>query len=217
MPEERAVNQTIYLNGANANPTGAAMASQTDASSGHGSLAGRLAVPLALEAGPLLAFFLANAVSGIFVATGVLMAATVVSASVSAALKGRLPIAPLVSCVLVLGLGGMTLWVDDATFIKIKPTIVNGLFGAALLADAGLRLGLLQRAFGHIVPLGGPAWRLLAWRAAAFLIALAVLNEIVWRTSSTDAWVAFKVFAILPLDIAFVAAQIPLIRRSRMP
>ena len=176
----------------------------------------KLILPLALEAGPLLAFFLANALYGIMTATAIVMAATVIAVVLSRWAHGRLPVVPLLSCLVGLVLGATTLWLDEAMFIKLKPTIVNLMFGLGLLAGMAARLDPLKRAFGDLVTLRDGGWRTLELRAGLFLIALAVLNEIVWRGFSTDIWVTFKVFAILPLDILFVASQYPLIRRNRL-
>src|SRR3954468_12773932 len=168
---------------------------------------------LALELGPLVVFFVANQRAGIFAATGLFIGATVVSLAGHYALVRKLPIMPLVSGVVVVVFGGLTLALQDELFIKLKPTIVNTLFGLILLG--GLRFGkpLLALVLDSMFHLDDEGWRKLTFRWALFFFVLAALNEIVWRTQTTDVWVSFKVFGIMPLTIAFALAQTPLILR----
>ncbi len=168
---------------------------------------------LAIEAGPLAVFFVCNSRFGIFYATGAFMAAITVSLGLSFALERRLPLMPLVTAFFVLIFGALTLALEDEFFIKIKPTVVNGLF--AFILTVGMLLGrpLLKPLLGSMLPLDDRGWALLTWRWAGFFVVLAVLNEAVWRTQTTDAWVSFKTFGVMPLTIAFALAQIPLMRR----
>lgn len=178
---------------------------------------------LALELGPLGVFFFANAygerlgASGesgrLFLATGAFMVATVIALAISYALVRRLPIMPLVSGAVVLVFGGLTLYLADEHFIKMKPTIVNALFGVTLLGGLAFRRPLLPIVLDSVFHLTAEGWRKLTLRWALFFLVLAVLNEVVWRTQSTDAWVNFKVFAIMPLTLIFALAQTPLIMR----
>jgi intracellular septation protein len=168
---------------------------------------------LALEAGPLLLFFVINARAGIMPATGVFMVATLVSLAICYAKERRLPTMPLVTGVFVLIFGGLTLAFDDDFFIKLKPTIVNGLFALALFAGLALRRNLLKILLEAALQLDDAGWRKLTWRWAWFFVVLAALNEVVWRTQSTDFWIAFKLWGVLPLTIAFSASQFPLILR----
>lgn len=172
---------------------------------------------LALEAGPLVAFFLANSFYGIMVGTAVLMAATAVSLALSLKLESRVPLMPLVGSAFVLIFGGLTLALDDEIFIKLKPTVVNSLFAAFLFAGLALGRSLLKILMGSVLALDEAGWRRLTWRWAFFFVALAILNEIVWRNFSTDVWVDFKVFGLMPLTLLFGAAQIPLILRHQLP
>ena len=172
---------------------------------------------LAVEVGPLAVFFLVNARAGIFWGTGVFMVATVVSLIASRILFGRLPVMPLVSGVCVTVFGGLTLWLQDDHFIKLKPTIVNSLFAAALFIGLLAGLSLLRIVFGEVFRLTDEGWRKLTLRWAFFFTLLAVLNEIVWRSFSTDVWVSFKVFAVLPLTMAFAIAQVGLLRHYEQP
>jgi intracellular septation protein len=168
---------------------------------------------LALELGPLIVFFLANQRAGIFTATGVFVVATVLSLLVHYGLVRKLPTMPLVSGVVVVVFGGLTLALQDDHFIKLKPTIVNTLFGLVLLGGLYFRKPLLAIVLDSVFDLTEEGWRKLTLRWALFFFVLAFLNEIVWRTQSTDFWVSFKVFGIMPLTIAFALAQTPLLMR----
>ncbi len=177
---------------------------------------------LALELGPLVLFFFANAYSDrfgiahdrrIFVATGIFVVATIVALAVHYVLVRRLPIMPLVSAVVVVVFGGLTVALNDETFIKLKPTIVNTLFGICLLVGLWFRKPLLAIVLDSVFDLTEEGWRKLTFRWAIFFFVLAVLNEIVWRTQTTDTWVNFKVFGIMPLTLVFALAQTPLLMR----
>ncbi len=168
---------------------------------------------LAIEIGPLATFFIAYSRAGLMTATGLFMAATLIALAVAYALERRIPIMPLVAGVVVFVFGGLTLLLDDETFIKLKPTIVNALFAAILFGGLVFRRSLLKPLFGPVFQLDEEGWRVLTVRWAFFFTAVAVLNEIVWRSTTTDVWVNFKVFGILPLTLAFSIAQLPLIRR----
>jgi intracellular septation protein len=170
---------------------------------------------LALEAGPLLVFFLANNVYGVMVGTAVLVAATVFALALSWRLERRLAVMPVVGCFFVLVFGGLTLIFDDATFIKLKPTIVNLLFAAVLLGGLAIGRTPIALVLGQAFQLDDAGWRKLSLRWGLFFIVLAALNEFVWRSFPTETWVNFKVFGILPLSIVFGMAQIPLIQKHR--
>jgi intracellular septation protein len=180
---------------------------------------------LALELGPLVLFFLGNAYGDrfgfvetqrIFAATGLFIVATLAALAVNYALTRKLPIMPLVSGVVVVVFGGLTLFLQDETFIKLKPTIVNTMFGLVLLAGLYFRKPLLQIVLDSMFELTEEGWRKLTLRWALFFFALAILNEIVWRTQTTDFWVSFKVFGIMPLTVAFALAQTPLLLRHEV-
>ena len=166
-----------------------------------------------LELGPLALFFLVYGRLGIFAATGVLMAAVVVTLTVSYAMLRRFPIMPLVTAVIVVIFGSLTLILHDETLIKIKPTALYLLFGGALFVGLAIKKPLLKIMFDGALHVTEEGWRKLTWRWAFFFLALAALNEIVWRTQSTDVWVKFKAFGFLPLTLAFAFAQAPLIMR----
>jgi intracellular septation protein len=164
---------------------------------------------LLIELGPLVAFFAANWLGGIFWGTGVFMAATAVSLAVSWALTGKLAMVPLVSAVFVAVFGALTLWLHSDLFIKVKVTLVNVLFGAVLLGGAAMGRSYLKLIMGEAVKLTEKAWLTLSIRWGVFFLAMAALNEIVWRTFSTDQWVNFKVFGLLPLTLVFALANTP--------
>jgi len=189
---------------------------------------------LALEMGPLMVFFLANnkpdlfrpllrpflpaaltdgPQSSIFVATAVFMVAMLLSLLLTRLLLHKVPIMPLVSGVVVLVFGGLTLWLQDDLFIKLKPTIVNTLFGCVLLGGLALGKPLLPYVLDSVFQLTAEGWRQLTMRWGLFFFLLAAINEIVWRMFSTDFWVAFKVWGVMPLTIVFAMAQVGLLQR----
>jgi intracellular septation protein len=193
---------------------------------------------LALDLGPLLLFFFANARpalfapllalvlpaslitgehAGIFAATAVFMIAVLVALVISYALTGRLPAMAVLSAVIVLVFGGLTIALADETFIKLKPTIIYLLFAGLLFGGLVLRKPLLEIVFDQMFHLTEEGWRKLTVRWAIFFLALAVLNEIVWRNFSTDTWVSFKVFGALPLTFIFAMLQVPLLTRYAPP
>jgi intracellular septation protein len=193
---------------------------------------------LLLDLGPLVLFFLANSRpalflplvspilpadiasgerTGIFVATAVFMAAIVIAFVVSYVLTRHLPVMPLVTAIIVLVFGSLTLVLHDELFIKLKPTIIYLLFGAVLLGGLAFGKPLLGVVFDSVFHLTDEGWRKLTLRWAWFFFALALLNEIVWRTQTTDVWVSFKVFGVVPLTFLFGALQYPLLTKYAAP
>jgi intracellular septation protein len=168
---------------------------------------------LALDIGPLLVFFVANSRLGIFGGTAVFMVAIVVALGISYAMTRHWPIMPVVSAVIVLVFGGLTLILHDETFIKVKPTIIYALFGGALLVGYFFDKPLLEIVFDSVFHITDEGWRKLTLRWAGFFLFLAVLNEVVWRTQSTDFWVSAKLFGFMPLTIIFGALQVPLLMK----
>jgi intracellular septation protein len=186
---------------------------------------------VALELGPLMVFFFANTrgewLAGrfpvlaelggpIFIATGLFMVATAVALVVSWMLTRTLPIMPLVSGVVVFVFGALTLYLQDDIFIKMKPTIVNMLFGGVLLGGLFFGRSLLGYVFDSAFHLDAEGWRKLTLRWGLFFLFLALVNEIVWRSFSTDTWVAFKVWGIMPITLLFTFSQMPLIMRHSL-
>ena len=191
-------------------------------------------IKLALDLGPLLLFFFANSRpalfepllrpiipaavatgerAGIFVATAVFMVAILVALVASYLLTRRLPTMALVSAVVVVVFGGLTLVLQDELFIKLKPTIIYLLFAGTLFGGLIFRKPLLAMVFDQMFNLTAEGWHKLTVRWALFFLFLAVLNEAVWRTQSTDTWVAFKVFGVMPLTFVFAALQYPLLTK----
>jgi intracellular septation protein len=166
-----------------------------------------------VEWGPLIAFFIANAKGGIFWGTGVFMAATVVALAVSWTWTRKLALVPLIGAVFVAVFGGLTLWLQNDTFIKVKVTLVNLLFGTVLLSGLAFHRQFLKLVLGEALKMDDEGWRILTLRWGLFFCALGLLNEIVWRTVSTDLWVNFKVFGILPITLLFALSQAPLMSR----
>lgn len=173
-------------------------------------------VKLFLDFGPLLGFFIGYKLAGLSGATVVLIAATVISLAVIYAVERKIALAPLISGLLVATLGGLTLLFNDERFIKIKPTLVNGAFAIILLAGVyGFKRGLLKYVLDMAFHLTEQGWLILSRRWGFYFLALAGLNEVVWRSFSTEAWVNFKVFGLFGLTIIFALAQMRLIQRYR--
>jgi intracellular septation protein len=168
---------------------------------------------LTLDIGPLVLFFLANSRFGIFAATGAFMVAIVAALVVSYAMTRQWPIMPVVTAIVVVAFGGLTLALHDETFIKLKPTIIYALFGGILIGGYILEKPFLATLFDSMFHLTPEGWRKLTLRWALFFLALAVLNEAIWRTQSTDFWVNFKLFGFVPITFVFAALQYPLLMR----
>lgn len=181
---------------------------------------------MVLELGPLLVFFFGNlraewlakqfpaltAIGGpLFIATALFMAATVLSLIVSKIVFKHLPIMPFVSGIVVVIFGSLSIWLQDETFIKMKPTIVNSLFGVVLLGGLLFGRSLLGYVFNAAFQLDDEGWKKLTLRWGIFFLFLAVLNEAVWRNFSDAVWVNFKVWGTMPITIIFTLAQMPLI------
>jgi intracellular septation protein len=187
---------------------------------------------LVLELGPLLVFFFANSkgawiaervpfladIGGpIFVGTACFMIATAIALSVSWVLTRTLPIMPLLSGIIVLVFGALTLWLQDETFIKVKPTIINTMFGVILLGGLVFKKSFLGYVFDSAFRLDAEGWRILTMRWGLYFLLMAVVNEFIWRNFSTDFWIAFKVWGNLPLSIVFTIMQLPLMQRHALP
>lgn len=189
-----------------------------------------------LELGPLVLFFLANSKPALFswlvapalpaglpaekiailTSTAVLMASVVVALVASWVLTKHWPIMPLVTAVAVLFFGGLTFAFQDKTFIQLKPTIVNLLFGSALLIGLALDKLLLPIALDSVLHLDEEGWKKLTLRWGVFFFVLAGLNEAVRLTQSWDVWTGFKSFGIMPLTLVFALAQTPLIMKHEV-
>ena len=171
---------------------------------------------LALDLGPLLVFFAANSFFGIYWATAIFMAVIMIAIFIGIVLERRISPVPLITGALVLVFGGLTLWLSNDIFIKIKPTILYVMFAAVLLGGLVFSRLFIKLLLGQTLRLPEEAWRTLTWRWSLFFLVLALLNEIVWRNVSTDTWVAFKVWGVFPLTLLFAMAQTPFIARHQI-
>ncbi|MEJ0011150.1 MAG: septation protein A [Bauldia sp.] len=186
---------------------------------------------IGLEMGPLVIFFLANARGekmaaswpliqqlggAIFFATAVFIVATLLALAISFALTRKLPLMPFVTAIVVVVFGGLTLYLKDDTFIKIKPTIIYCLFGGVLIGGLFFGRSLMGYVFDAVFKLDDDGWRKLTIRWGLFFFGLAILNEIVRHFATTDQWVTFKVFAIVPITFVFALTQMPLIQRHSL-
>lgn len=193
---------------------------------------------LVLELGPLAVFFFANlygeklaiwfpalkALGGsIFIATGMFMAATVISLAVSKLVIGKLPLMPLISGVVVLGFGTLSIWLQNELFVKMKPTIINTLFGVILLGGLLFGRSLLGYVFNSAFQLDEEGWNKLTLRWGIFFLFLAVLNEVLWRgfnwyylpdvKMADSMWISSKAWVVIPVTVIFTLSQMPLIMK----
>ncbi len=164
---------------------------------------------LLIEMGPLVAFFIANWKAGIFWGTGIFMVATVIALAVSWIMTRKIAMVPLVSAIFVALFGALTLYLQSDLFIKVKVTLINALFGAVLLGGVAFGKSYLKLIMGEAMKLPEEAWRTLSIRWGVFFFAMAGLNEVVWRSFTTDQWVNFKVFGLLPITLVFALANAP--------
>jgi intracellular septation protein len=171
---------------------------------------------MALDIGPLLIFFAANTVSGIFTATAVFMIAITASIALTFIIERKISPMPVLTCALVLIFGGLTLWLSNENFIKIKPTILYSMFAIVLVGGLAFNRLFIKYLLGQTMHLNDPAWRVLTWRWSVFFVALAIVNEFVWRNTTTDTWVAFKVWGVVPLTLLFALSQTPFIARHQI-
>jgi len=170
-----------------------------------------------VDYGPLVAFFLAYLAKDLFAATIALMVATVIAVALALIIERRVPIMPVVTAVIVMIFGGLTIWLQDERFIKMKPTIVQALFAVALFGGLLFQRPLLKPMLHSAWKMDDRGWHVLTFRFALFFAGMAVLNELVWRYTSTDVWVNFKIFGILILTVIFTMLQLPVINRHQLP
>lgn len=173
---------------------------------------------LAIDLGPLLIFFAVNFLTGdVIMATGAFMAA-ITAAILISKLKYR-HISPMLwfSGVMVLVLGGITIYLHDETFIKIKPTIYYLVVASLLAFGMITKRNLLKSVLGTAYPgLSDRGWQILTRNWAIFFVAMAALNEAIWRTTSTDFWIGFKIWGFMPATFLFALAHIPMLMRHGM-
>jgi len=171
---------------------------------------------LLIDIGPLAVFFIFYTRSGLQASILPFMLATVIAVIFSYILEKKIPIMPTVGAGIVLLFGGLTIYFDNDVFFKMKPTIINLLFAVILYGGVLINKPLLKYLLGAALKLEEAGWKILTQRWIGFFIALAILNEIVWRTQSTDVWVSFKVFGILPITFIFTMTQFPLIKKYQI-
>jgi intracellular septation protein len=169
-----------------------------------------------IDIGPLAVFFIFYTRSGLQASILPFMLATIIAVLFSYILEKKIPIMPTVGAGIVLLFGGLTIYFDNDVFFKMKPTIINILFAIILYGGILIDKPLLKYLLGAALKLEEAGWKILTQRWIGFFIALAVLNEIVWRTQSTDVWVSFKVFGILPITFIFTMTQFPLIKKYQI-
>jgi intracellular septation protein len=171
---------------------------------------------LLIDIGPLAVFFIFYTRSGLQASILPFMVATVIAVLFSYILEKKIPIMPTVGAGIVLLFGGLTIYFDNDIFFKMKPTIINVLFAVILYGGTLINKPFLKYLLGAALKLEEAGWKILTQRWIGFFIALAILNEIVWRTQSTDVWVNFKVFGILPITFIFTMTQFPLIKKYQI-
>lgn len=176
----------------------------------------RLLAQLASEFAPLIAFFLSFLWLGIVPATAIYAGATVAAVAVGWVNQRSVPVLPLVSSGLVVVFAGLTVALDQAMFIKIKPTVTNGFYGLAIGLGWLFGFRIVERVLAPELRLDEAGLKKLTARVTGYLLGLALLNEVVWRMFPTKVWVYFKVFVIIAINIGFFASQLPLIRRHRV-
>ena len=171
---------------------------------------------LLIDIGPLAVFFIFYSRSDLKSAIIPLMIATLIAVLFSYIMEKKIPVMPTVGAFIILIFGGLTIYFDNEVFFKMKPTIINLLFALILYGGMIVKKPLLKFILGAAIKLEDEGWKILTQRWISFFIALAVLNEIVWRTQSTDIWVNFKVFGILPITFIFTMTQFPLIKKYQI-
>ena len=171
---------------------------------------------LLIDIGPLAVFFIFYSRSDLKSAIIPFMIATIIAVLFSYIMEKKIPVMPTVGALIILIFGGLTIYFDNEVFFKMKPTIINLLFAIILYGGVIIKKPLLKFLLGAAIKLEDEGWKILTQRWISFFIALAVLNEIVWRTQSTDIWVYFKVFGILPITFIFTMTQFPLIKKYQI-
>ena len=168
----------------------------------------------ATEYGPIIVFFAAYYLADLFIATAAIMIATTIALALSYALERKIPMMPLMTAVIVGVFGGLTLWLKDDMFIKMKPTIIQSLFGLILLGGLVFGKLFLKSVMGSVWQMTDAGWRQLTIRFSGYFFAMAAINEAIWRTQSTDFWVNFKVFGIMGLTFVFIISQMSFIQAN---
>tara|TARA_B100000029_G_scaffold514988_1_gene619954 strand:+ start:313 stop:852 length:540 start_codon:yes stop_codon:yes gene_type:complete len=173
-------------------------------------------IKIFIDIGPLAVFFIFYSRGDLQSAIIPFMIATLISVIVSYAIEKKIPVMPTFGAVIILLFGGLTIYFDNEVFFKMKPTIINIVFALILFGGIVLKKPLLKYLLGAALKLHDEGWKILTHRWILFFVGLAILNEVVWRTQSTDIWVNFKVFAILPITFIFTLTQYPVIRKYQI-
>ena len=172
------------------------------------------ALKLAIDFGPLLIFFAANKFGGVFTATAAFMVATLVAMALSWWKTRHIPPMLIFTGLIVVVFGGLTLWLQDETFIKLKPTLIYGMFAGILLFGLATRRSYLKLVMGEALPqLDDDGWRKLTRNWALFFIALMAANEVARQVLTTDQWVNFKVWGVTSATFVFALLQVPLLKK----
>jgi intracellular septation protein len=169
--------------------------------------------------GPLLIFLIVyyNGDKNLKVAIPPFIVATLIALTVVWFIEKKIPMVPLLGGIFITLFGGLTIYFDNPVFIYVKPTIINILFGLALLFGKYFtEEPLLKKMLGNSMKLNDEGWKILNNRWVYFFFSLALLNEMVWRTQSEEFWVNFKVWGILPLTLIFTAFQISIINKYKL-
>ena len=169
-----------------------------------------------LDFGPLLLFFAAFKLSGLYAATATVMVAAVVAVAVGYWLDRKIHPVPLATAVIVLVFGGLTLYLNDDRFIKMKPTMIYALFGATLFGGLYFNRPFVKYILGAAVTLNEAAWRVLTWRFGLFFFGMALINELIWRNFSDDIWVNYHIFGAIALTVLFSMSQIPFLLKHQI-
>ena len=169
-----------------------------------------------VDIGPLAIFFIFYTRGNLQSAILPFMIATVIAVIFSYIIEKKIPIMPTFAAIIILVFGGLTIYFDNEVFFKMKPTIINFLFASILYVGIILNKIFLKNLLGSALKLHDDGWLILTKRWISFFIALAILNEIIWRTQSTDLWVNFKVFGILPITFIFTMTQFSLIKKYQI-
>lgn len=187
-------------------------------------------VKLGLELGPIILFFLVfgrlkdktfqifgTDYSGFIVTTALFVGLILVTSAILWRIEGRLSVMQMVTLVIVVVMGGLSIWLNDEHFIKMKPTFIYTVFAGLLMLGLLRGQSYLRTVMEEGLPLTPEGWMKLTWRFAFFFLGLSVANELVWRNVSTEHWVTFKTFALTLAPIAFIASQYRLIQRFALP
>ena len=169
--------------------------------------------------GPLLVFFFYyyNSDKNLKIAIPPFIIATIISLAIVWMLEKKIPMVPLIGGILITFFGGLTIYFNNPVFIYIKPTIINILFGLALLFGKYFtNEPVLKKILGKSIVLKDEGWNILSRRWIFFFFSIALLNEIVWRTQSEEFWVNFKVWGLLPITFIFTAFQVSLITKYKV-